>query len=141
MPKSSSALAASFMISRSESDPITMETSGLSAIKSFLEVNLFWRSQGAGPDILAVVHVFKADQARRLICAADRLLQPRRPGRHAQHTPAAGVENPIALAGSGVKDLHPGKLAGAVQSGDLFAAEKAPGISARSHYHAAGSVA
>src|SRR6476660_3610931 len=120
MPKSSSALAASFMISRSESDPITMETRGLSAIKVIFPVSLFWRFQCPRANIFAVIHFFKADQPHRFVCAVDRVSQLRRACRHAKHPSAAGIENAVTLAGAGVEDLYIAQTARTVQSGNLF---------------------
>src|SRR3954449_10591948 len=111
MPKSSSALAVSFIISRSESDPITIDTRGLSAIRISFPVSLFWRFQGSCPNISAVIHFFKADQPHGFIGASDRIFQLRSPCRYTQHSSAAGIENAIALAGTGVEDLYIAQIA------------------------------
>src|SRR5258708_24855962 len=118
MAKWSRGLAASLMISRSESDPITIDTRGLSAIKVSFPVSLFLRLQCTCADIFAVIHFFKADQPHGFISAVNRILQPWCSRCHSQHASAAGVENAIALAGSGMEDLHVAQAARAVQPGD-----------------------
>src|SRR5882724_7175465 len=138
MPKSSSALAASFMISRSESDPITMETRGLSAIECF-PVSLFRRFQCSRANIFAVIHFFKTDQPHRFVCASDRIFQLRCPRCHTQHSSSTGIENAIALAGPGMEYLYVAHGVGVVQSGNLFSCHKASRISGGRNHHAAGS--
>src|SRR3954469_20393541 len=106
MPKSSSALAASFMISRSESDPITIDTRGLSVLRIIFPVSLFRRFQCSRADIFSVIHFFKADQPHGFIRMRNSIFQLRLPRCHAQHASTAGIENAIALTGTGVEDLY-----------------------------------
>src|SRR6266481_128542 len=141
MPKSSNALAASFMISRSESDPITIETRGLSDILYFPFYSfLFLRFQGTGPNVFAVVHLFKADHAYRFIGTLNRLFESSSTRGNSQRASSRGVKNAIALACPGVKDLHIFQLGGILQPGNLFAAQEAARISAGGNHHAAGGV-
>src|SRR3954463_1574126 len=95
IPKPSSDLAHSFMISRSESEPITMETSGL------LKLSLLFFYQRTGADIFAVIHSFEADLPGRFISAIKRDPEVTRPRGDSEHAPTRGDEVVPPLTGSG----------------------------------------
>src|SRR5438445_12248914 len=100
MPKPSSALAASRMISRSESLPITIETRGLLIHLP----RLFF--QRAGRDVLAVMRAVKLDLARGFVGASDCRWQVFRAGRYSEYSPAGAVIRAIACTGAGVEYFH-----------------------------------
>src|SRR6516164_4522422 len=150
MLKSSSAFAASFMISRSESDPITMETRGLSGMKYFHLVvpqtfiagtDLRRLFECARSDVAPVVHVFEPDTARCLVGFRNRVFEFRRASRYAQHAAAARIRPSFAHTGAGVEDLYIFELPCAVQSEDFFARDEAARIAAGRHHHTTRRVA
>src|SRR5438128_8322588 len=111
MPKPSRALAASFMISRSESDPITMETSGvfITSFRNFQTSTLSSRAgclEGSRSNISSILHSFKTDQIHSLVGFGNSVCQCRSTRGHAQHPASAGVDTIVAFAGSGVKQLY-----------------------------------
>src|SRR3954462_8124646 len=134
MPKPSSDLAHSFMISRSESEPITMETSGL------LKLSLLFFYQRTGADIFAVIHSFEADLPGRFISAIKRDPEVTRPRGDSEHAPTRGDEVVPPLTGSGVKDLHSLNLRSFVQSADHFTGLEHVGVSAGCDHDAGGRV-
>src|SRR6266581_9212485 len=100
MPNPSSAFAASRMISRSESLPITIETSGL-----LIDLpRLFFPC--AGRDVFAVMRAVKLDFARGFVGASNCGWQVFRAGRHSQHSAAGGIIRAITRARSCVENLH-----------------------------------
>src|SRR3954469_7159799 len=100
MPKPSSDLAHSFMISRSESEPITMETSGL------LKLSLLFFYQRTGADIFAVIHSFEADLSGGFVSAIKRDPEVARSRGDSENASAGSNKVVAALAGAGVKHLH-----------------------------------
>src|SRR5271157_2776297 len=129
MPNSASDLAASFMMSRSESLPMTMETRGLLAI----DPNLLFFAQMLQPtrgDVFAIVHAVEADLHYRVVGALDRFRQVRPARSHTQHTAACGVVTAVAPVGSGMKHLYPVHAVGVFNTGNEFARFKRAGVSA-----------
>src|SRR5215472_14194420 len=150
MLKSSRAFAASFMISRSESDPITMETRGLSGMKYFYLVVPQTSIAGTAlrrlfecpcSDVAPVVHFFEPDTARGFVGFRNRVFEFRCASRHSQHAAAARIRPAVAHTGAGVEDLHVVELRGAVEPEDFLARHEAAGIAAGRHDHTTGSVA
>src|SRR5277367_3743509 len=147
IPNSSRAFPASRMISRSESLPITIETSGLLINSFFLlpsvglknldpkrtgddhdpELRLLQRS---GSDISAIVRAVETDACARLIGALYRCIQIRRSSRNSQHTPSGGVERAFAFRCSGVKHLYAFQLSGPVEPDNFLARFVGSGITA-----------
>src|SRR5215467_1359815 len=135
MAKSSRALAASFMISRSESEPITIETRGLSGMKWYSSTpgkpgrlrSLF---QSPRADVAAIVHVFKTDAANRLIGFVERVFQFGRARGNAQHAASVGVDAAVAADGAGVEDLYVLHAGGPIQASDFSCRDKAARIPA-----------
>src|SRR3954463_6264864 len=134
MPKPSSDLAHSFMISRSESEPITMETSGL------LKLSLLFFYQRTGADIFAVIHSFEADLSGRFISAIERYPEITRASGDSEYPSAGSDEIISAFAGARVEHLHSFDLRSFFQSGDDFAGLKDVGISAGGDNHTSGRV-
>src|SRR5271157_2761622 len=129
MPNSASDLAASFMISRSESLPMTMETRGLWAINP----NLLFFAQMLQPtrgDVLAIVHAVEADLHYRVVGALDRFRQVRPARGHAEDAAASGVVSAVAPVSSGVEHLDPIRAVGVSDAGDELAGFVRAGISA-----------
>src|SRR5215469_5835609 len=107
MPKSSRAFAASFMISRSESEPMTMETNGLSGMSSYsLTSRLYSLFQSTCANVAAVIHVLKMDAVHGLIGSGDGGLQRGCARGNAEHSSATRVNFAVTPAGSRMKHLH-----------------------------------
>src|SRR5260370_4342259 len=100
MPKPSSAFAASRMISRSESLPITIETIGL--LIHF--PRLFF--QRAGRDVLAVVRAVKLDLPRGFLGTTHCRLQVFPARRYSDHSPPGGLIRAIPSTGSHAEHCH-----------------------------------
>src|SRR5262249_59464947 len=95
------------MISRSESEPITMETRGLSVIAIHSpRTKLCSLLQCPRADVATIVHILEADAVYGLIGLLDGVFKLGGAGGQAQHPTAARIEPVVAQAGSGVKDLH-----------------------------------
>src|SRR3974390_3532412 len=120
MPNSASALAASFMISRSESLPMTMETRGLLVIDS----NLLLLPQVLQPprgDVFAVVHAVEADLHHGVVCPFDGLRQIGASGGDAQNAPTRSVISAVALIGPSMEDFCAKNPVGVFDAGNDFA--------------------
>src|ERR1700722_86929 len=147
MPNSSRAFPASRMISRSESLPITIETSGL-LINCFLastfrrfknldpkrtgddidpELSLL---QCSGSDIRAIVRAVETDACACLIGALYCCFQIHRSSRNSQHAPSGGVERAFAFRSSGVEHFYAFQLSGGVEPDNFLACFVGPGITA-----------
>src|SRR6266481_2542632 len=115
IPKSSSALAVSFMISRSESDPITIDTSGLSGMNVLPLIKLDLRLQRAGADVGAVVHIFKMYRANSFVSSGNCGVQFWRARGNSQHTAAVRVKAVSVSRSPGMENLNVRKPGSVVQ--------------------------
>src|SRR6266404_7502143 len=115
MPKSSSALAVSFMISRSESDPITIDTSGLSGMNVLPLIKLDLRLQRAGADVGPIVHVFEMHRTNSSVGFSDCVFQLRRARCNSQHAATVRVKAVSAFRGTGMENLNIRKFGCVVQ--------------------------
>src|SRR5260370_15806692 len=132
MPKPSSAFAASRMISRSESLPITIEPGGL----LMHSPRLF--CQRAGRDVLAVVRAVKLDLARGFVGTSDCRLQVFRAGRYSEHSPPGGVIRAIPCTGAGVEYFHTFHFVRFFNPGNFLPNFDLTSVSARRHHDAHG---
>src|ERR1039458_4348017 len=125
MLKRSRALAASFMISRSLSLPMMMETTGFRSISYFLirsaisdiaaklqrphsrrrRCGSLLALQAAMGDVAAKLHPVKADAMDGLVSAGDRRLQSGGARSDSQDASARGDDFAAVEAGAGVEDL------------------------------------
>src|SRR5258706_1530120 len=125
------------MISRSESLPITIETSGLL-------INLptnYLCLERSPRNVLPVMRPVKPNLLASLISPLHRSLQLRRPCRHPEHPPAGCVKRPIALRGARVKYFHTVNSARFFEPRNLLPHVKRPRISSRRHHHARRRIA
>src|SRR5438309_6650398 len=134
MPKPSSAFAASFIISRSESEPITIATNGLSAM-----VSLFCRGlQRPRSNVFPVMHAFELDERARRVGALDGLLERLAARGHAEHASAGGDElSGSVLRRTRVEDFHVPQFRGGFEAGDDLAFRELARISPGRDHHAA----
>src|SRR6266568_96526 len=120
MSKRSRAFAVSFIISRSLSLPMMMETSGFLSMFSvfyLLAVSSFCKDarpgkkdltlEAAMSNVTAVLHAIEADAPYGLVGSGHGRLQGGCAGRDAENASSGGCDLTIDKAGTSVKDLDP----------------------------------
>src|SRR4051812_18606771 len=138
MPNPSSDFAASFMISRSESLPITIATSGLSVMSLLFCCGL----ERSRSDVFPIVHAFELDERAGGVRALHCFFQRASARRYAEDASTGGDEfSSRVLCGAGVEDFDVGNTGSSVESGNDFAFFELSRISAGSDDHAARRVA
>src|SRR5437660_7472887 len=125
MPNSSSALPASRMISRSESLPITMETSGLLILRSslVLQANLGWMRlllERSRCNVFAVMHALEADARYRRVSILHRGREIGGTRSHTQNAASRCKVHIVAPAGGSMKYLDTRHASSLLQAGNFL---------------------